>query len=357
VNHTKQLRFPNGRTLGRVRQDIKGGEDSFEACVKNGIALPIDYTTEYLNDFERLSMFKDLIEIGDQAKLIPNAGKVTWVIGEPHSQAIKSALSAAMIASKLIKPSQIAIVDFNMDGANRVLGAPRFDDRIKLLAKENSPYLQYAVLLKSKLDKLGSVWLAVDKFLKSEVDRVTFTKLPRRIKEQAKGETLVLSIAPRKVGINDLSMMSSNFRVIIADSRMSSIADLGSSKHFQLNGDRAISSLRKLLAATDKIAEQKTIMGAEGRPIAIRRVTTPSASVLADLKDPKISVRAFIESIIDTRMSWQQVVEEHASHANLTTETYDRLISSGQKWDHKDERAIQTRFDKKQNTVPSLTMG
>lgn len=302
--------------------------------------LPIHERKMLENLYLETNILTKTISNTKHSQMVPEKGRISWIIGAHGNQVPKSMIEVASYAVMLKKPAAFQYIDFSN---NSVEGKTvyRFDHIVKEHEKTNpDTKIHHAakvaqLALHTNLNAWKNIYGVWAKYSK-----LSFLKTPLRNTPE---DTLMVSMNPRKAVISELVERAQNNRIIIADTECDSIYNLGSRAHFGIdNRPRSVATIRNLLKLTDKIMEQRFVyLEPIDKHVLLCRIANVDHEALQLVIDETVGIKQIITAIASKMPSWQEAAQNLSNELKLNTANTKLLLDKALRLDQNSEKAMR----------------
>jgi len=331
---TPLLRFPSGRSAKRLASDAKlEGVSLNQMAERGGLQLPWNVAINYLRDKDALLLKPEVNDQYTAAPLVPNLGKVNFLLGTPGAFIGQTALQALMISSKVHSDKALGYCDFAVEQRNEAPG-PLYYGRSSVFV-DGPVKLGY----QKELERYKQAWENSFDFIRKNSSKFVSAKLPHQFRFK-KAKAAIVAMNPRKSVLGGLSSHLHDKALLIADNQANSVMRLGDVKHWgQLADKRCANDRRNLLKNTDVVSEQRGLrLGNEA--YLMRRSIRLTDDERAAFSDESVSMREVLESL-DGRMSlWAEIIDEMHGRYDWNTRLSGHARSFGDKLDGKANSSV-----------------
>ena len=328
-SYTDFLQLPSGRSVRRLKQDAKRLNISRDDIIKQeGINLPWRVAIDYLKDVDSLKVSKPTKSVNILPDLIPKDGMVNFLLGTPNAHIAQTMLQVMMMTSMVEKGKNIAYCDFALGKKNSVPTAANFDRSAPLITGyDREPFIE-------ELDRLKGSWQKSFDLIKEKANDFQSAKIPQRIRFKDAASLAMFAINPRKFVVSTLIKLAvKGCGLLIADNKTSSLASLGSAKHWQqLPNERCAQERRDLLSRTNCITEQRGVDQGE-ESLLLRRSLQLGDDDRSAFADKYTSVGDVIADVNGRMMSGEQAAQELADKVGVSPDQLDKLMSKAKAYD------------------------
>lgn len=301
---TPFLRFPSRRSAKRVAQDArKQGISLNEMAQRNGLDLPWSVGINYLRDKDALALSGNVKDHFTASPLVPEQGRVNFVLGTPGSYVNQTALQVLMLCAVVHSKKHIGYCDYSIENRNETPGPLHYG--------RSSAFVDGPIKNKymAELERLRGPWEKSFEFVRDKAVKFVSAKLPHQFRFK-KAQAAIVAMNPRKNVLGGLGNHLQDKALLIADNQANSIMRLGDGKHWgQLPDQRCSRDRRNLLANTGIISEQRGLM-LGNQVYLLRRSIELSDHERSSFADESVSMREVLESLEGRLKPWVEVVDE-----------------------------------------------
>lgn len=255
----------------------------------------------------------DLEGVPSYDDVLPEAGRVVWVIGSEANHVPSQMLTLASTDILLKRPKYTQFVDFNCNTTEGPTNY-RFHSFINR-AESSQPVRQQALSLAGKiLDHNLSSWIGFYREWRNHT-ALSFRKSPQFKPQKNVQDSLIIAVDPkRKVFNKVIEAAMLNHAVIISANRMNSIFDICSRKYHALDASqRSIDSVREALFRTQAIVEQRVVfLDQEKRHVLLSRRINLDAPTRDKVANSEIGLKEIMIELFDKLPSWADVANNTA---------------------------------------------